>query len=141
MVARAGWTADDFISFRRSRPAQNLFLRRFAAAGGRIAAGTDAANQMLIPGYSLHREMELLVAAGISPRDAILADIDSYTTIVVRLDPIALAGLRASLRPPSPASAEAPMPATPSSSKPPTRGRWPTRCSTRSKRNLSRQTA
>lgn len=73
MVARAGWTADDFISFRRSRPAQNLFLRRFAAAGGRIAAGTDAANQMLIPGYSLHREMELLVAAGISPRDAILA--------------------------------------------------------------------
>jgi imidazolonepropionase-like amidohydrolase len=73
MVARAGWTADDFASFRRSRSAQNLFLRRFAAAGGRIAAGTDAANQMLIPGRSLHREMELLVEAGITPRDAILA--------------------------------------------------------------------
>ena len=73
MVARAGWTADDFASFRRSRPAQNLFLRRFLGAGGRIAAGTDAANQMLIPGYSLHREMELLVEAGLTPRDAILA--------------------------------------------------------------------
>jgi imidazolonepropionase-like amidohydrolase len=73
MVARAGWTAEDFASFRRSRAAQNLFLRRFAAAGGRLAAGTDAANQMLIPGHSLHREMELLVEAGISPRDAILA--------------------------------------------------------------------
>ena len=28
--------------------------------GGRIAVGTDAANQMLIPGYSVHRELELL---------------------------------------------------------------------------------
>ena len=73
MVARAGWAADDFASFRRSRRAQDLFLRRFSAAGGQIAAGTDAANQMLIPGYSLHRELELLVGAGISPREAILA--------------------------------------------------------------------
>jgi len=73
MVARAGWTADDFAAFRRSRPNQDRFLRRFEAAGGRIAAGTDAANQMLIPGYSLHRELQLLVGAGFSPRDAILA--------------------------------------------------------------------
>ncbi|HUF34593.1 MAG TPA: amidohydrolase family protein [Gemmatimonadales bacterium] len=73
MVARAGWTADDFAAFRRSRPSQDRFLRRFVSAGGRIAAGTDAANQMLVPGYSLHREMELLVGAGLSTRDAILA--------------------------------------------------------------------
>jgi imidazolonepropionase-like amidohydrolase len=73
MVARAGWTAEDFAAFRRSRPNQDLFLRRVVAAGGRIAAGTDAANQMLIPGYSLHREMELLVGAGLSPREALLA--------------------------------------------------------------------
>lgn len=73
LVARAGWTADDFAAFRRGRPLQDLFLRRFEAAGGRIAAGTDAANQLLVPGYSLHRELQLLVAAGLAPRDAILA--------------------------------------------------------------------
>ncbi len=61
MVARAGWTEADFEAFRRSRANQDLFVRLFAAAGGRIAAGTDASNQLLIPGYSLHREMQLLV--------------------------------------------------------------------------------
>jgi imidazolonepropionase-like amidohydrolase len=73
MIARAGWTGEDFAAFRRSRPAQDLFVRRFEAAGGRIAAGTDAANQMLVPGYSLHQEMQLLVGAGLPPRDALLA--------------------------------------------------------------------
>ncbi|MGH8941020.1 MAG: amidohydrolase family protein, partial [Actinomycetes bacterium] len=34
---------------------------------------TDAANQLLVPGYSEHRELALLVAAGITPRDALLA--------------------------------------------------------------------
>jgi imidazolonepropionase-like amidohydrolase len=73
MIARAGWTRGDFEAFRRSRAAQDLFLRNFHAKGGRIAAGTDAANQMLIPGYAVHREMELLVAAGLTPGEAISA--------------------------------------------------------------------
>jgi len=73
MIARAGWTGEDFAAFRRSRPRQDLFLRQFVRAGGTVAAGTDAANQMLVPGYALHREMELLVQAGLEPRDALLA--------------------------------------------------------------------
>jgi imidazolonepropionase-like amidohydrolase len=73
MIARAGWTANDFSAFRSSRPRQDLFLRLFHDAGGTIAAGTDAANQLLVPGYSEHQEMALLVAAGLSPRDAIVA--------------------------------------------------------------------
>jgi imidazolonepropionase-like amidohydrolase len=73
MIARAGWTRGDFEAFRRSRAAQDRFLRNFQAKGGRIAAGTDAANQMLIPGYAVHREMELLVAAGLTPAEAISA--------------------------------------------------------------------
>lgn len=73
MIARAGWKEDDFQAFRRSRRNQDLFLRLFVADGGRISAGTDASNQLLIPGYSLHREMQLLVAAGLSPHDVLLA--------------------------------------------------------------------
>jgi imidazolonepropionase-like amidohydrolase len=73
MVRRAGWTAQDYPAFRAARPQQDRFLRLFAAAGGRIATGTDASNQLLIPGYSEHRELELLVGAGLSPRDALLA--------------------------------------------------------------------
>jgi imidazolonepropionase-like amidohydrolase len=73
MVKRAGWEETDFEAFRRSRANQDLFLRRFAAAGGRIAAGTDASNQLLIPGYSEHRELQLLVSAGLTSRDALLA--------------------------------------------------------------------
>jgi imidazolonepropionase-like amidohydrolase len=73
LIARAGWTPADFADFRRSRPKQDLFLRLFQADGGRIATGTDASNQMLIPGYSEHQEMALLVRAGLSPRDVLLA--------------------------------------------------------------------
>jgi imidazolonepropionase-like amidohydrolase len=73
MIARAGWTTADFTAFRRSRAVQDLFLRIFHAKDGRIAVGTDAANQMLIPGYAAHREMELLVAAGLTPSEAISA--------------------------------------------------------------------
>jgi imidazolonepropionase-like amidohydrolase len=73
MVARAGWTAEDLADFRRSRPNQDLFVRLFHGAGGRIATGTDASNQLLIPGYSEHQELALLVRAGLSPRDALVA--------------------------------------------------------------------
>jgi imidazolonepropionase-like amidohydrolase len=73
MINRAGWTELDFTAFRRSRPMQDLFLRAFAASGGRIAAGTDSPNQLLVPGYSQHREMELLVGAGLTPREALRA--------------------------------------------------------------------
>ncbi len=72
MVTRAGWTGTDFTAFRASRANQDLFLREFRAAGGRIVAGTDATNQMLVPGLSLHTELELLVGAGLTPSDALL---------------------------------------------------------------------
>jgi len=73
LIARTGWTQTDFEAFRKSRAKQDLFIRLFAADGGRLAAGTDAAGPMLIPGYSAHREMELLVRAGLTPREAIRA--------------------------------------------------------------------
>jgi imidazolonepropionase-like amidohydrolase len=71
MIARAGWTGRDFAAFRRSRATQNRFHRIFNAKDGRIAVGTAAPNQLLIPGYGVHREMQLLVAAGLTPGEAI----------------------------------------------------------------------
>ena len=73
MVRRAGWTPDDFAAFRASRPRQDLFVRLFRAAGGVIVTGSDASNQMLVPGESEHDELELLVRAGLPPEDALLA--------------------------------------------------------------------
>jgi imidazolonepropionase-like amidohydrolase len=73
MVTRARWTDAEFGAFQKSRSMQDLFVRAFAAAGGRIATGTDAPNQLLVPGYSEHRELELLVGAGLTSREALRA--------------------------------------------------------------------
>jgi imidazolonepropionase-like amidohydrolase len=73
LLRRTGWQSGDFEAFRRSRRRQDQFVREYKRAGGAIAAGSDAANQLLIPGYSLHEEMALLVSAGLSPLEAITA--------------------------------------------------------------------
>ena len=68
MIARAGWTGDDFAAFRRSRPVQDLFLRLFR--GGQAAGSRPAPTRRTrcsFPATAVHREMELLVAAGLTP--------------------------------------------------------------------------
>ena len=45
-------------------------VRALHAAGARIHAGSDTPNPFLVPGASLHRELHLLVAAGLSPEEA-----------------------------------------------------------------------
>ncbi len=82
MISRAGWSAADFAAFRRARPNQDRFIRAFRKAGGVIAAGTDASNQLLIPGASLHREMELLVAAGMTPAEALASATRAGATLL-----------------------------------------------------------
>ena len=44
-----------------------------AAAGVGILAGTDTPNPFVYPGFSIHDELELLVQAGLSPREALAA--------------------------------------------------------------------
>ena len=73
LLRRTNWRAADFAVFQRARARQDLFVREFKRAGGLIAAGTDAANQMLVPGASLHEELLLLTEAGLSPLEAITA--------------------------------------------------------------------
>ena len=45
----------------------------FHAAGVRLLAGTDAMNPSVVPGYSLHDELHDLVAAGLTPYEAVRA--------------------------------------------------------------------
>ena len=46
-------------------------VRRFHERGVRITAGTDVGMPWITPGVSLHRELELLVQAGIPPRQVL----------------------------------------------------------------------
>lgn len=48
-----------------------LITRMAHLAGVPVMAGTDASDTMIVPGFSLHRELELLVEAGLSPMDAL----------------------------------------------------------------------
>ena len=48
------------------------FLKQFAQAGGKIVAGSDTTPYEMY-GVSLHRELELLVEAGLTPMQALLA--------------------------------------------------------------------
>ena len=45
------------------------FVRKFAAAGGKIHSGSDPNH--VVPGYALHAELEMLVEAGLTPLQAI----------------------------------------------------------------------
>jgi imidazolonepropionase-like amidohydrolase len=81
LVRRYGITVDDLPLLAESRRRQELFLRRFVAYGGMVAAGSDSPNQLLAPGASLHEEMALLVRAGFTPTQAI----QSATSILASL--------------------------------------------------------
>jgi len=48
-------------------------VRGMHAAGVPFMAGTDSANPSVLPGFSLHDELKLLVAAGFSPMEALQA--------------------------------------------------------------------
>jgi imidazolonepropionase-like amidohydrolase len=72
-IRRSQLTQSDFRLFRRSRPAQDLFIRLYRGHNGTVVAGTDAPSQLLAPGASLHHELALLVEAGLTPKEAILS--------------------------------------------------------------------
>ena len=73
LMRRAGLSPADFAALQRSRPYQNRFVRMFHRSGGTVAAGTDAPNQLIPPGASLHDELQHLVGLGFLPREALLA--------------------------------------------------------------------
>jgi imidazolonepropionase-like amidohydrolase len=52
---------------------RNRLVKEIAGAGGKIMAGSDTPEWFLGYGFSLHREMESLVAAGLTPYQALAA--------------------------------------------------------------------
>jgi imidazolonepropionase-like amidohydrolase len=48
-------------------------VRKAQSAGVKIAVGTGAGDLLIFPGASVHRELQLLVKAGLTPMEAIVA--------------------------------------------------------------------
>jgi imidazolonepropionase-like amidohydrolase len=66
-----GWTRADYDSARAVWPKVLAFEKLLYARGVLVTVGTDANNPWTAPGASYHRELELLVAAGIPPLQVI----------------------------------------------------------------------
>ena len=66
-----GWLPADGLIIGKAKDRQRQFLREFRRAGGLLGAGSGAAAPGLVPGRALHDELALLVAAGLTPLDAI----------------------------------------------------------------------
>jgi imidazolonepropionase-like amidohydrolase len=73
LVARYAIKPADLSLLKRSRDMEDLFLRRFVAHGGKVVAGSDSPNQLLVPGASLHEEIRLLARAGFTPSEALVS--------------------------------------------------------------------
>jgi imidazolonepropionase-like amidohydrolase len=97
--------SDEATNLRRGFPARKLdfqnalaAVRQLAKAGVPILAGTDAPNPGTAHGASLHRELELLVSAGLSPTAALAAATSTPARIFGLQDRGRIAkGLRADL--------------------------------------------
>ena len=67
------WSADDYRRAKLQFGKAIELTGRMHRAGVPVVAGTDLSMPWVIPGESLHRELELLVQAGLSPMEAIAA--------------------------------------------------------------------
>lgn len=89
-----------FPNLRKGKDLANAYetVRRFKAAGVPILAGTDAPNPGTAHGVALHREIEMLVEAGLTPLEA-LASATSLPARHFRIDDRGriVKGLRADL--------------------------------------------
>lgn len=73
---RGRWSGrlDEMIPvIRNTLEIQKLMVREFHKAGVPMMTGTDATNPLVIEGFSLHDEMQLLVEADLSPYEALKA--------------------------------------------------------------------
>jgi len=72
-VNAGGEGGDRLQAMRDHRAGVLASVGRMHAAGVPVVLGTDTGNPYVYPGYSVHRELELLVQAGLTPMQAIEA--------------------------------------------------------------------
>lgn len=68
----ADWTPSDYARMSRVWPKMLQIVNRYYREGVLLTTGTDLPNDWVVPGVSLHQEMEILTEAGI-PNEAVLA--------------------------------------------------------------------
>lgn len=68
------WSASDRAQLKTGFAKYQEFVARFVGAGGKVLAGDDTSfSGWAVPGVGIHRELELMVDAGLTPMQAILA--------------------------------------------------------------------
>jgi len=65
--------AKDWVARRATVDREEALVGRFHKAGVSLLAGTDTSNPYVMPGFSLHDELRLLVQSGLSPMEALRA--------------------------------------------------------------------
>lgn len=68
------WSAADRAMLQKGYANYEKFVKLFVKAGGKVLTGDDASfSGWAVPGVGIHHEMELLVDAGLTPMQAIMA--------------------------------------------------------------------
>lgn len=62
---------EDWAIVERGTANRMALVRALDAEGATLLAGTDTPNPFVVPGVSMHRELELLVRAGLTPKEAL----------------------------------------------------------------------
>jgi imidazolonepropionase-like amidohydrolase len=65
------WTDEQYAAAQKAWPKQLAFIRLLFDRGVLLTVGTDTPTPWIVPGASFHSELELLVDAGIPPRDVL----------------------------------------------------------------------
>lgn len=66
-------TPEALANMQRSNALNDRIIRALRDAGAPLLVGTDTGNPFVVPGFSMHEELELLVRAGLTPYEALRA--------------------------------------------------------------------
>lgn len=65
------WSEEDYARMKQAWPKMLAIVRRYYQSGVLLTTGSDLPNRYVVPGVSLHQEMELLSEAGIPTADVL----------------------------------------------------------------------